>query len=197
VTWFKVDDKLHSHKKALRAGHEAMGLWVLAGSWSGDQLTDGWVPEYVAARLAPNAEALAERLVRAGLWEADEHDGDSGWRFRGWAEMQPSREEVEQKRAEARARMRRNREQRRHANSGAGSDDVRANTSRTDGEVPTQFEAGSPYPDPTRPDPTRPVVPLTGNYSRRLTAAATRARRAKARAPSAPTAAAGVATTPR
>lgn len=31
--WFRVDDKLHTHEKALLAGVPAMGLWVMCGSW--------------------------------------------------------------------------------------------------------------------------------------------------------------------
>ena len=39
MTWFKVDDKFHSHRKvaALGADVAALSLWVVAGSWSADQ----------------------------------------------------------------------------------------------------------------------------------------------------------------
>ena len=47
--WFKVDDKLHDHRKARKAGKAAMGVWVLAGSWSMDNETDGFVPDDTAA----------------------------------------------------------------------------------------------------------------------------------------------------
>lgn len=109
MTWFKVDDTLHSHKKAMRAGTEAMGLWVLAGSWAADQLTDGWVPEYAIYRWSEHSKELAERLVSAGLWKPGEHDGDGGWWFHEWGERQPTREEVEARRktdADRRARWR-------------------------------------------------------------------------------------------
>ncbi|MEV8610091.1 hypothetical protein AB0383_19565 [Amycolatopsis sp. NPDC051373] len=104
MSWFKVDDNLHSHVKAMRAGVEAMGLWVLAGSWAADQLTDGWVPTYAAQRLAANAEALASRLVDAGLWHVGSNNGEDGWWFHEWCDRQPTRDEVldrRQKRAEA------------------------------------------------------------------------------------------------
>ena len=42
MSWAKVDDRLHAHIKATRAG-EAMALWVLALSWSVAYLTDGLV----------------------------------------------------------------------------------------------------------------------------------------------------------
>ncbi|SCL12804.1 hypothetical protein [Micromonospora inyonensis] len=143
MPWFKVDDGLHAHMKAVRAGVPAMGLWVLAGSWSSSQLTDGWVPDYIAARLDPDYREHAATLVRAGLWEEDEHDGDKGWRFHQWDDHQPSSEEVLAKREAARERMRRIREQR-----SPGSQDVRAN-------VRENIAGSSPNPDPTRPDPTR------------------------------------------
>lgn len=141
MPWFKVDDGLHAHKKAVRAGVPAMGLWVLAGTWCADQLTDGWVPDYIAARLDPNYEEHAASLVRAGLWLALEQDGEQGWLFHQWDEHQPSAKSVIEKRDEAKERMRRVREARRNS-----SQDVRANTSRTNDEVRLT---------PTRPDPTR------------------------------------------
>lgn len=51
MAWFKVDDKLHSHPKRYRASLRAMGLWVLAGSWCSDQLTDGVIPRDLLAAL--------------------------------------------------------------------------------------------------------------------------------------------------
>lgn len=107
MTWFKVDDHLHSHRKAMRAGTEAMGLWVLAGSWSAAEESDGWVPAYVLPRLVgTNGDELAERLTAAGLWHADEHDGEAGYRFHAWAEYQPTKATLERKRADQRERMR-------------------------------------------------------------------------------------------
>lgn len=151
MTWFKTDDSLHSHKKAMRAGVEAMGLWVLAGSWCADQLTDGWIPDYAALRLAPNAEELAERLVKAGLWEPAERDGEPGWIFHDWEQYQPSRADVEARRrsdAERRARWR-------HAKKSASSQAVSQDVSRRDTPDDSREESrqASVLPDPTRPDP--------------------------------------------
>jgi len=147
VSWFKVDDNLHSHKKATKAGVEAMGLWVLAGSWAADQLTDGWVPNYMAQRWAGNSAKLAARLVSVGLWTAGEHDGDSGWWFHQWAERQPARADVEAKRVDARERMR-------QARSSKRSLDVRANTESITDEQEAKLADCS-----HNPVPSRPVVP--------------------------------------
>jgi len=133
MPWFKVDDKLHSHKKVAKAG-EAMALWVVAGSWCSDQLTDGFVPDYMAVRLVPGGEKMAAALVEAGLWVEGEHDGDDGWWFHDWEDNNPTSDEVEAKREAARERMRRVR-----GNRSARSQDVRANSKRS---------APNPEPDP-------------------------------------------------
>lgn len=86
--WFKVDDKLHDHRKARKAGKAAMGVWVLAGSWSMDNGTDGFVPEDVLSRWGTPADA--RKLVTAGLWDVDEWEGEKGWRFHDWSRFQPS-----------------------------------------------------------------------------------------------------------
>lgn len=92
--WFKVDDTLHSHRKALKAGVPAMGLWALAGSWCGQQLTDGFFPAYAAPRLDPEWEPHAKALVDAGLWIPATKDGEKGWMFHEWDQRQPSKAEV-------------------------------------------------------------------------------------------------------
>jgi len=126
VPWFMVDDKLHSHKKAVRAGVQAMGLWVLAGSWSADHLTDGFVPDFIAQRIDPDADMHAAELVTAGLWSVAEKGDDNGWAFHEWEGFQPTKEAVEEKRAAARERMARVR-----GNKKDGSQEVRANDEGT------------------------------------------------------------------
>lgn len=105
MTWFKVDDKLHDHRKARAAGATAMGVWCLAGSWAADNLTDGFIPATILPRWGRPRDA--NRLVEVGLWHADEQDGEKGWRFHEWHERQPSRaqklEEREAKVAAGRA----------------------------------------------------------------------------------------------
>jgi 5-methylcytosine-specific restriction endonuclease McrA len=105
VTWFKVDDKFHSHRKTLQLmaepeGMAAIGLWVIAGSWCADQLTDGFVPRYVLKHLATDSgHELAKLLVKVGFWEEAQVNGQDGYLFHQWGEHQPSREAVIQKRS--------------------------------------------------------------------------------------------------
>lgn len=143
MPWFKVDDKLHGHAKTRMAGTEAMGLWVLAGSWSADHLKDGFVPEVVAVQWDPSGE-LAARLVAAKFWRPAKRKGEPGWLFNNWMEMQPTRAKVEAAREAARKRMSEARESKKR------SRDVRPNISehsRSSSEVREKFA----NPDPTRP----------------------------------------------
>lgn len=98
MPWFKVDDKLHDHRKARAAGVAAMGLWALAGSWCADNLTDGFVPDTICARWDRSYRKLAARLVDARLWVVDEVAGEKGWRFHEWDLMQPPAEATRAKR---------------------------------------------------------------------------------------------------
>lgn len=116
MAWFKVDDKLHSHPKRHRAGLRAMGLWVVAGSWCGDQLTDGLVPRDMLAALG-GRPADAKALVDAGLWEAV----DGGWRFHDWAGQNPTRSDVEATRDRERERKREWRERKAHLHAVRGA----------------------------------------------------------------------------
>lgn len=137
MAWFKVDDALAFNMKAVSAGNIALGLWVRAGSWSCQQLTDGFVPEAMVAALGGSHDE-AQALVASGLW----HPVPDGFVFHDWDEYQEPSEKVKERRAAARERMR----------------NVRANKSRTDTERSSEprdlFGGSSLNPDPTRPDPT-------------------------------------------
>lgn len=99
MTWFKVDDGWHKHRKRIRAGVDmegmaAQGLWAAAGSWSSDELTDGWIPVEVVDYLSPKlGRKLAARLVHSSLWTAENRNGEEGWQFHGWEDQNPTREE--------------------------------------------------------------------------------------------------------
>jgi hypothetical protein len=101
MVWFKVDDQFATHQKTVMAGNRAIGLWVRAGSWCSAQLTDGFVPEHMISVLGGQA-GDARKLVATGLWV----EAPNGYRFHQWNEdgRQPTRQTVEQKRAEDRQR---------------------------------------------------------------------------------------------
>ena len=151
IPWFKVDDNLAFHAKSVAAGNPAMGLWVRAGSWCAQQLTDGFIPDHMLAALGTKQQA--ERLVSQKLWDRAE----GGYRFHAWGERQPSKGDVEAERAAARDRMKEYRAKRKGAVQEAST---QVSASRSPEHAPneqrTSPEVQEPFgnPDPTRPDPT-------------------------------------------
>lgn len=156
MTWFKVDDHFAFHSKALAAGNEALGAWVRAGSWCCGELTDGAIPEHVAAAIAP--PDVWARLVAARLVVRT----DTGYQLHDFLAYNPSAEEV---RAERRAAIER-REKARAAKrkpsadpSPDGSPDARPNVAEViartspDPSPDDRPSDRAPRPDPTRPDP--------------------------------------------
>lgn len=110
MAWFKVDDKLHSHPKWLALPKGARALWVTAGSWSADQLLDGFVPTH-ALRTLNASRTDADALVRVGLWVESQKDG-GGWQFHDWSVYQPTRKAVQDKRKATTERVQKWREKR-------------------------------------------------------------------------------------
>lgn len=145
MTWFRVDDNLAFHAKVVAAGNPAMGLWVRAGAWSAQQLSDGYVPEHIAATLGTPAQAA--RLVSSRLWEKV----DGGFSFHEWAgeNRQPTREQVESTR-------RKEREKKAHQRRNAAGQWVSSPGDNVGS--PQGSPQGSPAV-PSRPVPTRPTSP--------------------------------------
>ncbi|GAA5046381.1 hypothetical protein GCM10023259_020220 [Thermocatellispora tengchongensis] len=158
MPWFRVDDGFHSHRKVLTTKAAALGLWVIAGSWSSANLTEGFIPKAVLPRLMPGAARLAKELVAAGLWI----EADNGFTFHDWIDYNPTAEEVNADREAARERMRKLRARRRQDGASSAETDgpreleppqrsrehtanVRENFGRSSGEVRN--------PVPSRPVP--------------------------------------------
>lgn len=174
MPWFKVDDGFHGHPKVMMLSPSAIGLWLLAGTWSAQYLTDGLVPAGMVRRFGGTPEDAAD-LVDAALW----HEADGGYQFHEWAEYQPLKSDVEAERAASRERMRAVRAKRKgvaaevvqeNADDGAGvvrlnngerSGDVRANKSVRADVVLSASDSGSGEVrlTPTQPSPTQSEVP--------------------------------------
>ncbi len=96
VPWFKVDDKFTANQKVTRIPRakrwSAIGLWTLAGAWSADQLTDGFIPQHQFDEMGASQED-ADQLCLAHLWSAVE----GGFQFNNWGKYQPSAAEVSDK----------------------------------------------------------------------------------------------------
>ena len=132
MTWFKVDDGFWSHPKTATLSDAAVTLWVRAGSYSCQHLTDGFVPRS-ALRLV-GTESAAVELTSVGLWL----DADNGWQFHDWDEYQETSEAVKQRRDAQRERQRRARAKR--------------DESRRASRVTDTVSHGVSAQPPTRPD---------------------------------------------
>ena len=99
--WFKVDDSFFSNPKTAMLSDGATALWLRSGSWSAQQLTDGFIPARMVPMFRGSDDSVSE-LCDAGLWEYDDERG--GYQFHDWSDYQPDGEEVDalrRKRSEA------------------------------------------------------------------------------------------------
>ena len=118
MTWVKLDDGFNSHPKILQAGNGAAGLFARAMSFSGQHLTDGFVPDqFIAGAIA--AETCPECHAPIGGHQADACDSthlwtrtDGGVLIPDWADFNPTREKVEAERKAARERQEKSRARR-------------------------------------------------------------------------------------
>lgn len=144
MTWFRVDDDLPFHRKVVTAGNAAMGLWVRAGAWSAQHLTDGFVPDEMVSILGTTSQR--SKLLKAGLWI----EVPGGCQFHQWNEngRQPTAQSVREKRARAAERQAKFRDASYEKKQVSESRNAVTNASVT--EPVTPFVT----PPPTRPVPT-------------------------------------------
>jgi hypothetical protein len=103
MSWAKVDDRLHMHPKAIRAGLEAMGLWCRALSYCTAYGTDGYIDRDTVSRMCGSSKAfirVTNRLVSSALWEPDE--SGAGWLIHDFLDYNPSRAERDKEREDKR-----------------------------------------------------------------------------------------------
>lgn len=150
MPWFRVDDDFALHPKAVAAGNTALGLWVRAGAYAAQYLTEGFVPAQAVTILGGRPKD-AKALVAAGLWTVVE----GGYRFHQWDDRQPSKAQVESDRKAAAERQRRARERARQAR---GSQDE----SHRDAPEGVTRDSRSPRPGPAQ---TPYVLTLVGRLA--------------------------------
>lgn len=160
MSWVKLDDQFHAHRKAMkawRAHPRALGLHMLAMSYCAGHLTDGLVDdEFVEEKVPQSREraAVTQALIDAELWtrEAD------GWRIHDWLDFNASKAETLAKRQKEADRKARGRE-RTQAKCPPGVDaDTGEVSARTNASVRADNTDPSVGPDPTRPDPTHTAL---------------------------------------
>lgn len=101
MTWFKVDDSFWSHPKVMGLSDEAIAMWVRAGSYACQHLTDGAIMSRVTHALG--TRGAAEELVAAGLWAR----ADDGYIFHDWGEYQETSVDVKKRRDQWKERQKR------------------------------------------------------------------------------------------
>ncbi len=152
MPWFKVDDKFTANQKVTRIPRakrwSAIGLWTLAGAWSADQLTDGFIPQHQFDEMGASQED-ADQLCLAHLWSAVE----GGFQFNNWGKYQPSAAEVSDKLERLKV-----------TRSLVGKKGAAARWGTSDSKMANQWQDEMPKasnqrlalatPDPSRPDPT-------------------------------------------
>lgn len=109
MAWARSETSILNHRKFVGLDPAAVGLWTMGNAYCMDQLTDGLIPRVQLPRLIfakpQRCVALAEALVKAGLWE---HDGDD-YRVHDYLDWNPSRAQIRADREAARARMKQHR----------------------------------------------------------------------------------------
>ncbi|MEU1432159.1 hypothetical protein ABZ412_34335 [Nocardia sp. NPDC005746] len=158
MTWFKVDDGFWSHPKTVGLSDSAVALWVRAGAYACQHLTDGVIGTPVLRMVGD--KAAAEELVAVGLWT----ETAGGYVFHDWAEYQETSATVKDRRAAARERQQRSRATREAKKTAVPPDSNGSVTS----DVTRDNTRESSTPDPTRPDQvvtdvtTSPLTPQPG-----------------------------------
>ncbi len=154
LMWFKVDDGFYDHPKIFDAPDCALALWTRAGSWSARNLTDGFVPSNLPARLCDDPDTAIRELVARGMWQRTR----GGYLFHDWLDYQYSAEEwslLRKKRAEAGRKGGRNRARNASGRKSPTSDDqasAQANVKQT----PSKCQASASGFAKQNPTPTRP-----------------------------------------
>lgn len=157
MSWFKVDDGFWSNPKVLNLSDGATALWVRAGSYCCQHLTDGVVLSSVLRVLG--SEDAAEELVAVGLWKSTRR----GFEFHDWSEYQETSATVKKRREEQRDRQRKRRASRDSARNVTRDKSVTDGVTNGERHAPVTRECATP--DPARPGPARPDQVKTKNTS--------------------------------
>jgi hypothetical protein len=99
VTWVQIDDGMADHPKIMQLSHGAFRLQVEGLCFANRNLTDGFVPFLAAHR---HGKRFATELVKAAVWD----DAEGGYSIHDFADYQPSRESVLERRSETAERVR-------------------------------------------------------------------------------------------
>ena len=149
---FAVDESAHAHRKVMRAGNAAFGLWTRFGSYACDYLTDGVIPAEIAELYGTGPQL--KKLTNLGMLHAAGHDcprcpqpepGD--YVMHDYLRSNPSRAEVDRRRERAAEKKRNQRAAAESAGNRDGNDDE-SSTNR-DGKAEEKASNQTPFFDET------------------------------------------------
>ena len=164
MPWFKVDDGFYDHPKVENLPMAARGLWLTCGVWCAKHLTDG-VISAKRVRALGGTPAQIKALIKNGLWV--EIRGDSGskcYAFHDWFDMQPSRDQIYEKREIERQKKRKQRTNQTPKNpSTSRFAEMSPRDTEGDnlGDNPGDYLGMSRAPDPSRPVPSQNRVTVS------------------------------------
>lgn len=99
MAWMRIDDRVRTHPKIVKAGPAPGWFWFCGICYCREHLTDGFIPTEMLASLCPgvgigSARRHTQVLVRVKLW----HETDGGYQVHDFLDWNPSRAEVVAKR---------------------------------------------------------------------------------------------------
>lgn len=101
-----LDVNMPSDPKVRRAGPDAELVYIRGLIYLKRTNSDGFLPEYDMAAFAVgcrNVPKSIAALVKVGLWESAERDGEPGWVCRSWLKWNASQKEIAAMRDERKA----------------------------------------------------------------------------------------------
>lgn len=170
MAWVRVDDAFYDHPKFQNTNALGIAAWITALAWSNRNLTDGYIPRSVAARLV-NLDGISLTFGMAGR-DANAYDGidqlldcgawvevEGGYQIVNYLEFQPSADEVKARRegnALRQAQFRRRKAEQSDSNAGSNGvtngDVTRAPNPNTQ-KIKTIAHADARAGDPAGEDP--------------------------------------------
>jgi hypothetical protein len=104
MTFFPIPDEFYRDPDYLGWSAEAYAAWSIAGSWSADRLTDGFIPTKALPLFPAFVTTAADELVERKIWRR----ARGGFQYCAWP-RECSRAYVEAKRERERKRKARQR----------------------------------------------------------------------------------------
>lgn len=111
MTWAKLSDTFHDDPDVDELSLEAVGTFALMLSYCGRHETDGKLSPTRAAALARGKRKVVDELVTGRFLT----ESDGGFVVRSWLKYQPTKSELDEKRASWRDRQSRHRDRNREA----------------------------------------------------------------------------------